>query len=251
MVFNQNANLTRFQDNSIVLWDTATGHCYKFSVDQLRLFGCFDDTLRNNHIYGPSQIIPASYNQFGSLWAQDPLCLICFSKYSSDSGIITIEGKALPLDDLAPGTPRNLQMGPTPSSAARVDGGYTLRQQAIVEDLIWSQLECNQHQQEFHRMRREARCHAWDDEAALTAKGSSRRAHLGPTAGKRLLKKKKHVDLALTDPEPSNVNRGRRDDDDNDMEDQVLRFSDQAGSTAVHAQEAKAVAAEAGHVVGN
>ncbi|KAL7284496.1 hypothetical protein ACG7TL_001787 [Trametes sanguinea] len=236
MVFNGNSALTRLRDQSVILRESSTGHRYHFSAEQLRLFGRFDEALRHQHVSGPGRLVPAGYELFRTLWAQDAACPYRFAEYSPDSGITVVEGEHLPVDELAP--PPAVSAAVSPSPASRVDSGYTPRQQAIVDSLIWSQLERNQRQQEFYRLRREARQR--NREAVLDydhPDDSTRRARRGRAGGNGPANKKAKSAIPPADPEPSNLPQARpRDGDDDDMDGMVLEIPDDAGqSSAVEA----------------
>ncbi|KAL7277451.1 hypothetical protein ACG7TL_008372 [Trametes sanguinea] len=164
--------------------------------------------------------------------------------YSPDTGLVVIAGDHLLVEELAPSSS-------TPSSASpagRADSSYTPRQQAIVDGLIWSQLERNQRQQEFYRMRREARRLAREDgpEASEAASSTGRRARHGQGTSNGSIKKKRRVVIPPADPEPSASLQGRpRDDDDDDMDGMVLEVpEDNAAVAAAAAKAAKSVGAD-------
>ncbi|KAI0354530.1 hypothetical protein OH77DRAFT_1426127 [Trametes cingulata] len=212
MVFNAHSALIRLRDNSIVLRDSASGTQHQFSVEQLRLFSRFDDAIRGDRIAGPGTIIPAGYDLFRTLWAQDAT-----------------------INDLAPRPALAARPAPAPVPAGS-SAAYSEHQRAIVDDLIWSQLDRNRRQQEFYRQRRETKRREREDEPELAALGVSggegktrREKAKEERAAKRRERKKKTVE----DVPPEDLPRREdRDDEDDDMSEHVLRMPEEVAGAS-------------------
>ncbi|KAI0327502.1 hypothetical protein GY45DRAFT_1224459, partial [Cubamyces sp. BRFM 1775] len=158
-VFTANAFLRRLGNHTVIMRDGASGARFHYSAEQLRLYSRFDYGLRSNHYSGPDLLMPAGYEEFRRLWAQDADCPSQFVQYDPVTGHITVTGGALDLDEFAPLRPAP---PPVPASAPATtppsEGPLnTPRRRAIVDELIWSQLERDLKGKEAYRLRKEKR----------------------------------------------------------------------------------------------
>ncbi|KAI0637324.1 hypothetical protein C8Q77DRAFT_1071454 [Trametes polyzona] len=183
MVYNQHAFLTRRPDNLVVMLDQTTNRRHHYSVEQLRLYSRFDSGIRDGSINGPTDIaLPAGYREFCRLWGQDDACPFHFSDYEPTAGLISIERIHLPVDELAPLVRAAGLPVQAPAAALGTGPTYSTRRQAIVDDLIWGQLERDMRGREAYRQHIDKRRSADTNHGAVPLYGGKRpRRQVHPT----------------------------------------------------------------------
>ncbi|EMD41569.1 hypothetical protein CERSUDRAFT_90136 [Gelatoporia subvermispora B] len=93
----------RLPNEDMLLTDRSSrsGRRYLYTTAQLRAYAEFDRSLRSGGANLASCPIPAGYEQFQRLWAQDPTCPYQFCSFDR-LGLITFAGQPIPVDELAP-----------------------------------------------------------------------------------------------------------------------------------------------------
>ncbi|OSC97101.1 hypothetical protein PYCCODRAFT_1193157 [Trametes coccinea BRFM310] len=158
MVYSRHTFLERLPNRHLVLRSAEGGHRFQFAPEQVRLYSRFDGQLRAGHATGAGLLTPAGYDHFRILWAQDEDCPYQFCEYDGTTGAITVHGSAIAIEELAPVVPRVPPREPVSTPAMPQDEPrYDARRQAIVDDLIFDQLDRSRKATNAIRARREAR----------------------------------------------------------------------------------------------
>ncbi|KAH9850691.1 hypothetical protein C2E23DRAFT_695657, partial [Lenzites betulinus] len=161
--FTDHSSLDRLPNGNIILHRRPNGGRHQYTTNQLRLYSNFDYALRGDRISGPGLVVPAGYNEFWELWAQDTDCRYQFTAYDAVTGEVDLVGIHLPPDQLAPAAdrpaPRMQAVARVSPAAMELSANDRLeaRRRTIIDTLMLDQLERGQHIQEEIRARRERR----------------------------------------------------------------------------------------------